>query len=780
MLAGSVDLLPQTVFKTNDHGRITYVNQAGCDILGYSREELEQMRLFDLVLPEERLVAMDRFRNKIARKSREASGYTLKCKNGALFPAIIHSAPVRLPDGTSGMIGIMADVTVQKETERRLLESEERFHALFETVKDVAFIKDRDLRYTDANPATAKLLGIPREKIIGSTDGEIFDPLTAGSMQEDDRAVLNGETSETERSIFINRRDTIFEIIKTPLRDREGDITGICGVARDVTDAVLYRTEEPCRAIIERMNDAVAIISGNRHIFVNQRFLDMFGFKDADELVNGMPYSYVHPDDRAVIMMRSWKRQQEGNGPEQYEFRGVARDGRIIDIEATETGMVLQGQDVALIFLRDITRQKLAARRVDAERRRLLDIIEFLPEATFAVDNSKRVIAWNREMEKITGVPKEDILGKTSYAKAFYGFERPMLVDLIQDENTDVKDLYDSLNRMGSGVYAENSLQRSEDREPKHLWLAASPVFDSNGDKAGVIETIRDLTGRKCPEHKFIQQKMEAAGNLAAGIAHNFNNLLSVIMGYSVLLKTKVNSDPELLMSYADQVITASEKASHLTAILLAYGRKQTMHMRPVGLKNLIEEIKNLLSRLLAEDTEFKVNLPEKDIIVLADRVQIEQVFMNLISNARDAMSSKGKVTIDLKTITMDETFIRKNGFGKAGPYAVITCADTGCGMDKIILDHIYDPFYTTKGAGKGNGLGVPVALGIIEQHAGYIRIDSEPDMGTTFFIYIPVIQRPEKPQDEDKERIEPAHGTETVLLAEDDAVLRALMKDIF
>ncbi len=782
--ARPVDLLPQTIFETNDQGDITYVNQAGCDILGYSREELNAMKIFDLILPEEKNVAIERFQKKIDGQATEASRYTMVRKDGTTFPAVVYTSPVEMADGSKGLIGIMADASAQKKTERRLLASEDRFQTLFEMVQDLVFIKDTDMRYTDVNPVMTIILGIPREKMIGLTDRDVFGETVAGQLQEQDRRVLKGETVEAENEISINGRTTVFETIKAPMRNQEGQIVGICGIARDVTErrkteTVLVETEERYRTVIENMNDAVSIISGNSHIYVNQRFLDMFGYRDLEEVLNGRPYSYVHPTDRASVMIRNWKRKQNAAEPEQYEFKGVTTDGRTIDVEVSEIAMTFQGRNVTLTFLRDITEKKLSARTIEAERRRLMDIIEFLPDATFVIDNDKRVIAWNRAMELVTGVPKEDILGKTTYAEAFYGHARPMLVDVVQDESLDIREKYQTLNWVGSGVFAENSVKRENDQEPKNLWGAASLLFDHNGEKVGAIESIRDITERKRLENQFIHsQKMEAVGKLAAGVAHDFNNLLSVIMGYSGLLKMKIGLDPAALAPYADHIIGAAEKASVLTSSLLAFSRKQTMNLKPVDMNFLIKDSQRLLSHLLTEDIEFAVRVPPDDVVVLADHVQIEQVLMNLVTNARDAMFDKGRITLSLNTMVMDQAFIQKNGFGKTGEYAVVFCTDTGIGMDAETIEHIFEPFYTTKAVGKGTGLGLSTVIGIVEQHGGYINVMSRLGVGTVFSIYIPVIQHTEGAIEE-KKFVELPRGAETILLAEDDEALRALIRDL-
>jgi len=780
----SFDLLPQTVFEADCHGTISYVNKAGCQALGYRSEELHGMKVFDLVSRERRQAAMDRFRRKTEGVLTDPSRYTIRRKDGSEFPVMVYSSPVIFPDGSTGLRGIMADITPEKGMEAGLLESEERFRTLFEATEDTMFIKDRDLRYVAVNPAMAELVGIPAEKLIGATDRELFDEETAGWIQDHDRRVLQGETVETENSIPVRGRTVIAHVIKVPMRDDTGRTTGVCGIARDVTERrhteeILLETEERYRTVIEHMKDGVAILSGDRHIYVNQRFLDIFGY-ERDEVINGRPFNWLHPDDRDMVMERNRGRQQGRSEPPQYKFRGLRADGKVIIIEVSATSMVLQGEPVTLAFLRDITEMELTSQALEAERRRLFDIIDFLPDATLVIDNDKKIIAWNRAMETMTGKKKQDMLGKGdfAYAQAFYGENRPMLIDAVQGKYPGLEDKYQFMRQSGHELYAEARVRMAGGAEPRHLWGAAAPLFDMDGNRIGAIESIRDVTERKRLEDQFLHsQKMEAVGKLAAGIAHDFNNLLSVIMGYASLFQIRMKpDDPGQL--HVKEILSATERASHLTRSLLAFSRKQILDMKPLDLNHVVKESKKLLSRLLTEEIRFTVVPADEELVIMADRLQIEQVLMNLVSNARDAVSNGGKITVRIEKTVISSTFLETNGFQKEGPYAVISCTDDGAGMDEETREHVFEPFFTTKEPGKGTGLGLSMVFGIVEQHGGYIHVESEPGKGSIFSIGIPLIRK-NMDNPEQKNAVEPRGGSETILLAEDDASLRAFTKNV-
>ncbi|WP_243372386.1 response regulator [Geotalea sp. SG265] len=302
--------------------------------------------------------------------------------------------------------------------------------------------------------------------------------------------------------------------------------------------------------------------------------------------------------------------------------------------------------------------------------------------------------------------------------------------------------------------------------------MAVALARGERGEPVHYITVIENITARKNLEQQLRQaQKMEAIGQLAGGIAHDFNNLLSVIIGYGNLAQMKMaGNDP--LKGNLDQIIAAAEKAAQLTKGLLAFSRKQEMKQRPVELNSLIESVMKIVKRIIGEDIQLETSLHGGQLCISADSGQIDQVLMNLATNARDAMVDGGKLAISTELQEMEESFISLYGFGRPGHYAVINVSDTGSGMDQQILQNIFDPFFTTKEVGKGTGLGMSIVYGIITQHNGYIKVYSEPGIGTTFRIYLPLI----KPCEMEGAKLLPARpkgGSETILLAEDDQAIR-------
>ncbi len=295
---------------------------------------------------------------------------------------------------------------------------------------------------------------------------------------------------------------------------------------------------------------------------------------------------------------------------------------------------------------------------------------------------------------------------------------------------------------------------------------------------AGIILRKQAEEEKEKLQSQLLQaQKMEAVGQLAGGIAHDFNNILTAMIGYGHMLKMKMHED-DPLRRYADHILSLSDRAANLTQSLLTFSRKQIMNPRTVDLNGIIKKVENLLARVIGEDIELRTNLVAEDVTVTADPLQMEQVFMNLATNARDAMPEGGRLEIETEIIEVEEAFVRTHGYGKTGMYALVSVSDTGTGIDERTREKIFEPFFTTKEVGKGTGLGLSMVYGIVKQHNGYINVYSEQGKGTTFKIYLPLIKA--KVQQAAPELIYPlSTGTETVLLAEDEAEVRAFTKKL-
>jgi signal transduction histidine kinase/ActR/RegA family two-component response regulator len=282
---------------------------------------------------------------------------------------------------------------------------------------------------------------------------------------------------------------------------------------------------------------------------------------------------------------------------------------------------------------------------------------------------------------------------------------------------------------------------------------------------------------RKKLEQQLRQaQKMEAVGQLAGGIAHDFNNILSVVLGYGELLKDHLPSNDSSSAQYVSFIVSAAEKGANLTQNLLTFSRNQMITTKPVDLNETVKDVVKFLDRVIGEGVQLKTVLYDSDLTVMADKSQIEQVLINICINARDAMPKGGKLTIETTVITVDEDFAKMHLFEEKGRYALISLSDTGIGMDEKTRERIFDPFFTTKDLGRGTGLGLFVVYGIIRQHNGYINVYSEPDKGSTFKIYLPLIEQLVEEQTMEF-KAQPRGGTETLLLAEDDKDVRDLVR---
>jgi nitrogen-specific signal transduction histidine kinase/CheY-like chemotaxis protein len=302
-------------------------------------------------------------------------------------------------------------------------------------------------------------------------------------------------------------------------------------------------------------------------------------------------------------------------------------------------------------------------------------------------------------------------------------------------------------------------------------------LWDSLGNITGVATIGTDITDKRHLEEQLHQsQKMEAIGTLAGGIAHDFNNILTVIMGYAYLIMAAEKDTNVKRMS--EEIITSANRAEEMTKSLLSFSRKQTLELLPTDINDIVKGLGKSLPRLIREDIEFRVDLAHERLPVLADKWQIEQVIINLAVNARDAMQAGGLLSISTGEIEIAGEEVGLNTIITPGRYGLVVVADTGSGMDKKTRERIFEPFFTTKEVGKGTGLGLSMAYGAISKHDGYITVYSEPGQGTTFKIFLPIVEVQQRSNLNAGEESLPA-GSETVLLVEDDEAIRCMTKQL-
>jgi PAS domain S-box-containing protein len=477
----------------------------------------------------------------------------------------------------------------------------------------------------------------------------------------------------------------------------------------------------------------------------------------------GLWLRMVHEEDRPIVLEQA-SSVLAGKAPVSIEHRIIHKDGRVRWIRNTPVPRYMQdGRLIACDgIVTDMTSQKQAEEEIRKGKEEWERTFDAISDPIMILDTNHRIVKSNKAMaDKLTMSPCETA-GVTCY-RVVHGTEEP------PDFCPHAKLLTDRL---------PHSSELEEPRLGGNYFVSVSPLFDQAGELSGSVHFARDITEQKKLEAQlFHAQKMEAIGQLAGGIAHDFNNILTAIIGFATLLEMKLPKDDPLFVNVT-QILAAADRAANLTRSMLAFSRKQSIEMKPVNLNEIVAGLEKMLRRLIREDIDLHVVLDRKTLTVLADVGQIEQVLLNLTTNARDSMPSGGTINITSQHSELDQTFRKAHGYGEPGEYALITFADTGEGMEESVRQRVFEPFFTTKELGKGTGLGLSVCYGIIKQHNGYIVCSSEPGRGTEFSIYLP-LGRPSSVGESEPTIAPMVGGAETILLAEDDANVRNLTSSI-
>ncbi|HTY25911.1 MAG TPA: ATP-binding protein, partial [Desulfomonilaceae bacterium] len=321
--------------------------------------------------------------------------------------------------------------------------------------------------------------------------------------------------------------------------------------------------------------------------------------------------------------------------------------------------------------------------------------------------------------------------------------------------------------------------RRKKDGTVIDCLLTATLRLEEDGTIVGYHGIIRDVTERKQLQRQLLQaQKMEAIGQLAGGVAHDFNNILTAIIGYSDVLTQQIPEDSSY-RSKLMQINRAAARAAHLTRQLLAFSRKQILDLRPLNLNEVLANFEKMLRPLIGENIEVVTLLNPSAGTVQGDATQIEQILLNLAINSRDAMPTGGKLTVETANVYLDKSYARTHSEVRPGPYVMLAVSDTGQGIDRLVLPRVFDPFFTTKGKDKGTGLGLSTVYGIVKQHQGHITVYSEPGRGTTFKVYLPLVQDASEQASGLPIATPQLVGRETILVVEDDEIVRQLTSEV-
>jgi len=537
-------------------------------------------------------------------------------------------------------------------------------------------------------------------------------------------------------------------------------------------------TEEQLRRLSEETSDVViAIEAGDQMRVVGGPVQAVFK-QSAERLRRLRLVDLVRPGDRPGVAQYLAACREQPRVRRRVEFRLALDPNSWCEMEIMNSRRD-DPSVAALIFkVCDITERKQAQSALLERSDMLRTLTEASPLAIVVEDLEGKVQMWNPAAERVFGWTVGETLG------------RP-LPFLLDDQKADHRNLHERVLQ-GEAFTALEAQRRKKEGAVINVSIWTAPLRDAAGRISGIMEVIGDITERKQLEAQLRQvQKMEGIGRLAGGVAHDFNNLLTAILGYTDLLARQLPAsasqaqsgplglDWECIQEGVREIRRAAERAGALTQGLLAFSRSQVLQPTIVDVNAVVGGMEALLLRLIGENVDL-ATFPDPSLArVKADVSQLEQVIMNLVVNAKDAMPNGGKLTIETANVELDETYSQTRVAVIPGSYVRLAVSDNGCGMDTDTKLRVFEPFFTSKERGKGTGLGLSTVYGIVKQSGGYIWVYSELGHGTTFKVYLPQVQAQPSAKPEARPADPAPRGRETVLLVEDEEMVRTLIRQV-
>ena len=667
------------------------------------------------------------------------------------------SAPTRLADGSVLWHGYVSDITTRKRSEAALMESERRFRLALEAAGAIAFTwdikNDAVTRYFSKEPA----LPVTGERI--GTLNEVRMRIHPDDLSAFDRKLSACLASGTEyhNSYRVIRPDGSIGCLEDyGYLDRAEDGGPLClsGMGIDITERVaatesLRVSEARYRQLVDLLPSALFVHANNSILYGNQAFVNLMGATDLNELLGKSPFDILHPSSHGVVRQRQEQLRVTGSPVPGCELLGLRLDGKTVPVYTVAAPITVSGQKATLIALSDLTERERATEL-------LRSVMASVTDAIITIDEQAFIYSVNQAAIKQFGYTQDELIAR------HLGLLLPEPTSLNDDGNL-ADFLRVGVSKVLSVGREVECRRRDGARFPAELTMSE---FSLDGKRRFTV-VIRDLTERKRLQSQFIQaQKMEAVGRLAGGIAHDFNNLLTIINGYSELLLLSHFPIGDRRRESIATIRDAGTRAARLTQQLLAFSRKAVIEPKVIDLNLLVSESTQMLRRLIGEDVNLVVNLARTPLRINADASQMEQVILNLVVNARDAMPTGGRLTVETSQVPPNASGARS--------FARLSVTDTGQGMTDEVKGKVLEPFFTTKGVGKGTGLGLAVVDGVVAQVGGQIHIESSVGAGTTFHLWFPLVTD-EKLGAMPESTEFAVRGDETILLVEDEEEVRKI-----
>ena len=779
-----------------DTGQILDINPFLIKMLDYSHKDILRKKIWEIGSFKNIVASKLEFSKLRKRKSVRYEHLPLETRGG--HPIDVEFVCNVYLAGHKRIIQCnIRDITLRKQAERKrdelfmiLSSSKREWENTFDSITDGISILDKDFNIIKANKAFAESVGLSPREVINKKCYELIHGTTTPVLNCPNKITLK-ENKLTTEDIVDPKTNKTFQTSTYPYYSPEGRIIGSIHITKDITlqkstnralqvltvcNRMLVSIEDDEKEFLKNICDTIAIVGGYKMVWIG------FAENDPEKTVRLAAYAGFE-QEYLKNMHITWADTEHGKGPTGIAIRTmkpcIARDilhdpkmapwradavknGYVSSIalpficdsktigslsiysdkpgafDSAEIALLMELADDVAFGIKSIRthKEKINAEKELKKRERYFrSIIENSQDIITVLNNDGTIQYESPVVEQILGFKSEELIGESVFE-----FLHP-------DEKQKVLDIFSrGIQQPGHTELIEVRF-RHKDGSWRFLEAKAKNLLDKD-ELTGVAISSRDITERKRneDEYKKLQfqlyqsQKMEAIGQLAAGIAHDFSNLLTVINGYGNMLYNTLK-DNEPIRDNIEQILNASNKAVNLSQKLLTFGRKNETELSSLDLNKTITDVSPLLKALLGDLVVFQTALTSTQLTIVGNTTQVEQILLNLTGNANDAMPKGGYLTITTGYVQIDEQFIHERGHGRIGSFALISVTDTGAGIDKDIIASIFEPFFTTKPVGKGTGLGLSIVHEIVQQHNGYMEVYSEPGRGTTFRIYLPVTE---------------------------------------
>jgi len=775
-LVGHYDYLSRfandIILLLDDGGRILEANDRAVACYGFSREELLQKTVLALRHSSSQGDFTEQWK-EVGERGSLVFESVHRTRDGQPFPVEVSVRSIRVGDRQFRQ-SIIRDITERKTLDERLRRMLDTHTAMIESSATAIVTMTPGCRIASWNKAAERIFGWTAAEAVGAPPIFIRPDRMELALREHERT-MQGDVIEGRRGLGQRKDGTLITltISSAALYDRDGKTYGVVLNILDTTEQTLAeeslrRNEALSRATFDQAAVGMNFVSLDGHFLrVNPRYCQMVGYSQ-EELLRLRFQDITYPHDLTEEREQAARLMDGRDATTSYNKRYIRKDGSLAWFHVTASLLRSEsGEPLHFVgVVEDVTERLHSEEALRQSEERFRCLVESAPEGIL-VEHARKIRYVNSAAVKLFGA-----------ASAAELVGRDVLEFTYLEDRAEVIERSAAVLRRVPASQVERCYLRI-DGTAFPVEVSASPIEYDQQPAAVVF--LRDITERKQAEaekrrleEQLLQvQKLESLGRLAGGVAHDFNNHLTVITGYCDMLLSDMEPGPK--REEVEEIRTAGKRAGALTQQLLAFSRKQMAERKPLQLNDVVAESRNMLGRLIGEQVDIVTSLDPALGLAVADRGQIEQILMNLVINARDAMPSGGRIRIETANADLAERVPLPCKDAAPGAYVLLSVADSGVGMSEETLQHVFEPFFTTKGAGIGTGLGLSTVYGVVRQSGGWIQVESHPGKGSTFRVYLPRVEGIAAASERHDPAVDVARGVETLLLAEDQPEVRRL-----